>query len=56
MNYGVFASRYSNLEYDLDNGERGSRYSHLTSTIKRLTGAEDVLVVNNNANGSTSCT
>ncbi|MDB2777921.1 L-seryl-tRNA(Sec) selenium transferase [Clostridioides difficile] len=42
-------SRYSNLEYDLDNGERGSRYSHLTSTIKRLTGAEDVLVVNNNA-------
>ncbi|MDV9762643.1 L-seryl-tRNA(Sec) selenium transferase [Clostridioides difficile] len=43
------ASRYSNLEYDLDNGERGSRYSHLTSTIKRLTGAEDVLVVNNNA-------
>lgn len=33
----------------MDNGERGSRYSHLTSTIKRLTGAEDVLVVNNNA-------
>lgn len=43
------ASRYSNLEYDLDNGERGSRYTHLTNTIKRLTGAEDVLVVNNNA-------
>lgn len=43
------ASRYSNLEYDLEKGERGSRYSHLTETIKRLTGAEDVLVVNNNA-------
>lgn len=43
------ASRYSNLEYNLDEGERGSRYSHLTKTIKRLTGAEDVLVVNNNA-------
>ena len=43
------ASRYSNLEYDIDKGERGSRYVHLTETIKRLTGAEDVLVVNNNA-------
>lgn len=43
------ASRYSNLEYDIDKGERGSRYVHLTDTIKRLTGAEDVLVVNNNA-------
>ncbi|MGL5348106.1 MAG: L-seryl-tRNA(Sec) selenium transferase [Peptostreptococcaceae bacterium] len=43
------ASRYSNLEYDLEKGERGSRYSHLTDMIKRLTGAEDVLVVNNNA-------
>ncbi len=43
------ASRYSNLEYNLDKGERGSRYVHLTDTIKRLTGAEDVLVVNSNA-------
>lgn len=43
------ASRYSNLEYDLEKGERGSRYVHLTEMIKRLTGAEDVLVVNNNA-------
>lgn len=43
------ASRYSNLEYDIEKGERGSRYVHLTETIKRLTGAEDVLVVNNNA-------
>lgn len=43
------ASRYSNLEYNIDKGERGSRYTHLTETIKRLTKAEDVLVVNNNA-------
>ena len=43
------ASRYSNLEYDINKGQRGSRYTHLTDTIKRLTGAEDVLVVNNNA-------
>ncbi len=43
------AFRYSNLEYDINKGERGSRYSHLTKTIKKLTNAEDVLVVNNNA-------
>lgn len=40
---------YSNLEYDLQKGERGSRYSHLTKIIKRITGAEDCMVVNNNA-------
>lgn len=40
---------YSNLELDLENGKRGSRYSHLVSIVKKLTGAEDVLVVNNNA-------
>ncbi|WFD11544.1 L-seryl-tRNA(Sec) selenium transferase [Tepidibacter hydrothermalis] len=43
------ASRYSNLEYDIDKGKRGSRYSHLEDIIKKITGAEDVLVVNNNA-------
>src|SRR3712207_3646785 len=43
------ASRYSNLEYNIDAGKRGSRYDHLTNMIKRLSGAEDVLVVNNNA-------
>lgn len=40
---------YSNLEYNLNKGKRGSRYDHLVDMIKRLTGAEDVLIVNNNA-------
>ena len=43
------AFNYSNLEFDIDNKKRGSRYVHLTDIIKKLTGAEDVLVVNNNA-------
>ncbi|QQK08687.1 L-seryl-tRNA(Sec) selenium transferase [Miniphocaeibacter halophilus] len=43
------ASGYSNLEYDLDLGQRGSRYSHVTKIIKLLLNVEDVLVVNNNA-------
>lgn len=42
-------SRYSNLEYDLDRGERGSRYIHLSEVISEITGAEDAMVVNNNA-------
>jgi L-seryl-tRNA(Ser) seleniumtransferase len=40
---------YSNLEYDLAAGERGSRSSHLVALLRRLTGAEDALAVNNNA-------
>ncbi len=43
------ASHYSNLEYDINEGHRGLRYSHITSLLKELTGAEDGLVVNNNA-------
>lgn len=42
-------SAYSNLEYDLEKGTRGDRYRHSTSLLARLTGAEDSLVVNNNA-------
>ena len=40
---------YSNLEYDVERGERGSRQDHLASLLGRLTGAEAALVVNNNA-------
>ncbi len=43
------ASGYSTLEVDVSTGKRGIRYSHVTEIIKFITGAEDVLVVNNNA-------
>lgn len=43
------ASGYSNLEYDLNRGERGSRYDHLIDRVRMITGAEDAMVVNNNA-------
>jgi len=40
---------YSNLEYDIDEGHRGSRYHHAEDMLCRLTGANSALVVNNNA-------
>ena len=43
------ATGYSNLEFDVDAGARGSRYTHCVSLLRELTGADDALVVNNNA-------
>jgi L-seryl-tRNA(Ser) seleniumtransferase len=43
------ARGYSNLEYDLEAGARGSRQTHVAELLHRLTGAEAALVVNNNA-------
>ena len=43
------AASYTNLEYDIDRGARGSRYVHCVALLRELTGAEDALVVNNNA-------
>ncbi len=41
------ARGYTNLEYDLESGKRGSRYVHCVDLLRELTGAEDAIVVNN---------
>src|SRR5699024_7849242 len=43
------ATNYSNLEFNLYKGERGSRYAHLEDVITDITGGESAMVVNNNA-------
>jgi L-seryl-tRNA(Ser) seleniumtransferase len=43
------ARGYSNLEYDIEQGARGSRHDHCRGLLAQLTGAQDALVVNNNA-------
>lgn len=43
------ANNYSTLEYDPEKGARGSRHSHVEDIIKKITGAEAAMAVNNNA-------
>jgi L-seryl-tRNA(Ser) seleniumtransferase len=45
----LLARSYNNLEYDLEQGRRGSRYVHAEAILCEITGAEAALVVNNNA-------
>jgi L-seryl-tRNA(Ser) seleniumtransferase len=45
----LLCRNYSNLEYNVEEGRRGSRYVHAESILRELTGAEAALVVNNNA-------
>lgn len=49
------ARNYSTLEYDPERGMRGSRHSHTEELIKRITGAEAAMIVNNNAAATMLC-
>ena len=44
-----FSGSYSNLEYDLEKGQRGYRYSHVDELLCEISGAEAAFIVNNNA-------
>ncbi|HUH00443.1 MAG TPA: L-seryl-tRNA(Sec) selenium transferase [Kofleriaceae bacterium] len=45
----ALGASYSNLEYDVENGQRGSRHGHVARLVRDVTGAEDAVAVNNNA-------
>ncbi len=49
------AGGYSDLEFDLESGERGSRHSHVAELLRQVTGAEDGIAVNNNASAVLLC-
>ncbi|MCP4689259.1 MAG: L-seryl-tRNA(Sec) selenium transferase, partial [Desulfobacterales bacterium] len=49
------ATRYSNLEFDLSRGARGSRYSAVEDILCEISGAESAMVVNNNAGAVLLC-
>jgi len=54
-NISLIASRYSNLEYDLEAGKRGSRYSNIEDILCEISGAQAAIVVNNNAGAVLLC-